>query len=101
MGVAYKRNIDDVRESPAVDVLLLLQRLGAKLSYSDPHVPILHLDGVDLVAQPEDAAAVADCVVIITDHSDFDYRALAEQASLIVDTRNALKGIKSEKIIRL
>ncbi|HLK50945.1 MAG TPA: nucleotide sugar dehydrogenase [Bryobacteraceae bacterium] len=101
MGVAYKRDIDDVRESPAVDVLLLLQRLGAELSYSDPHVPILRLDGLELVAQPDEAAAKADCVVIITDHSTFDYRALVERAPLIVDTRNALKGIKSEKIVRL
>ena len=101
MGVAYKRDIDDVRESPAVDVLLLLQRLGATLSYSDPHVPLLHLDGLDLASQTEQAAAATDCVVIITDHSDFDYRALVERAPLIVDTRNALKGIQSEKIVRL
>ncbi len=101
MGVAYKRNIDDVRESPALDVLLLLQRLGAILSYSDPHVPVLHLDGIDMFAQPDEAAATADCVVIITDHSDFDYEMLAQRASLIVDTRNALKGIKSDKIVRL
>ena len=101
MGVAYKRNIDDVRESPALDVLLLLQRLGAILSYSDPHVPVLHLDGIDMFAQPDEAAAAADCVVIITDHSDFDYEMLAQRASLIVDTRNALKGIKSDKIVRL
>jgi UDP-N-acetyl-D-glucosamine dehydrogenase len=101
MGVAYKRNIDDVRESPALDVLLLLQRLGAILSYSDPHVPVLHLDGIDMFAQPDEAAATADCVVIITDHSDFDYETLAQRASLIVDTRNALKGIKSDKIVRL
>ncbi len=101
MGVAYKRNIDDVRESPALDVLLLLQRLGATLSYSDPHVPILHLDGTELVGQPDEAAASADCVVIITDHSAFDYKALVERAPLIVDTRNALKGINSGKIVRL
>ena len=101
LGVAYKRNIDDVRESPALDVLLLLKRLGAVVSYSDPHVPVLHLDGEDLVAQPEESAAEADCVVIITDHSDFDYQKLARGASLIVDTRNALKGIQSDKIVRL
>ncbi len=101
MGVAYKRNIDDVRESPALDVMLLLKRLGATISYSDPHVPALHLDGGDLVAQPEEAVAAADCVVIITDHSAFNYKALVERAALIVDTRNALKGIQSEKIVRL
>ena len=101
LGVAYKRNIDDVRESPALDVLLLLKRLGAVVSYTDAHVPVLHLDGESLVAQPEESAAEADCVVIITDHSDFDYEKLAREASLIVDTRNALKGIQSDKIVRL
>jgi len=101
LGVAYKRNIDDVRESPALDVLLLLKRLGGELSYSDPYVPVLHLDGVDLFAKPEETAAEVDCAVIITDHSDFDYKALVERAPLIVDTRNALKGMVSEKIVRL
>ncbi|HEY1242989.1 MAG TPA: UDP binding domain-containing protein [Bryobacteraceae bacterium] len=101
LGVAYKRNIDDVRESPALDVLLLLKRMGGELSYSDPFVPVLHLDGFDLFAQPEEAASNADCVIIITDHSDFDYKALVERAPLIVDTRNALKGIVSGKIVRL
>ena len=100
-GVAYKRNIEDVRESPALDVLLLLQRMGAVLSFSDPHVPLVKLDGLDLVAQPERAAEDADCVVIVTDHAAFDYRRLVDRARLIVDTRNALKGIESKKIVRL
>jgi UDP-N-acetyl-D-glucosamine dehydrogenase len=101
MGVAYKRNIDDMRESPALDVLLLLERRGAVVSYSDPYVPHLRLDGLQLEAQPESAAADADCVVIITDHAGFDYAALVERAQLIVDTRNALKGYTSPKIVRL
>jgi len=101
MGVAYKRNIDDMRESPALDILLLLDRRGAILSYSDPYVPNLRLDGLHLEAQPETAAAEADCVVIVTDHAGFDYRALVERAALIVDTRNALKGYNSPKIVRL
>jgi UDP-N-acetyl-D-glucosamine dehydrogenase len=101
MGVAYKRNIDDMRESPALDVMLLLLRRGAIVSYSDPHVPHLHLDGLQLDAQPESAAADADCVVIITDHAAFDYAALVDRAKLIVDTRNALKGYRSPKIVRL
>ena len=101
LGVAYKRNIEDVRESPALDVLLLLQRRGGIVSYSDPHVPELHMDSLDLKAQPEGASAAADCVVIITDHASFDYKALLENARLIVDTRNALKGCQSEKIVRL
>jgi UDP-N-acetyl-D-glucosamine dehydrogenase len=101
MGVAYKRDIDDMRESPALDVMLLLQRLGGIVTYSDPHVPKLQVEGLDLTASPETAAADADCVVIVTDHSAFDYKALVERASLIVDTRNALKGVSSGKIVRL
>ena len=101
MGVAYKRDIDDMRESPALDVMMLLQRRGGLVSYSDPHVPVLHLEGVDLAAVPEDAAASSDCVVIITDHSSFDYKGLVERAALIVDSRNALKAFRSPKIVRL
>jgi UDP-N-acetyl-D-glucosamine dehydrogenase len=102
MGVAYKRDIDDLRESPALDVIHLLQRHGARVTYSDPHVTRVKVDGLDLCAEPpEKAATEADCVVIITDHSDFDYPALVEQARLIVDTRNALRGVSSPKIVRL
>ncbi|HWB83025.1 MAG TPA: nucleotide sugar dehydrogenase [Bryobacteraceae bacterium] len=101
MGVAYKRDIEDVRESPALDVLLLLKRRGAIVSYSDPHVAHLRADGLEMDAAPEDSAAAADCVVIITNHSAFNYQALLDRASLIVDARNALKGFVSEKIVRL
>ena len=101
MGVAYKRDIDDMRESPALDIMLLLQKRGAIISYSDPHVPVVQLDGLNLQALPEIAAAEADCVVIVTDHSSFDYGALVERAPLIVDTRNALKKYRSPKIVRL
>jgi UDP-N-acetyl-D-glucosamine dehydrogenase len=101
LGVAYKRDIDDVRESPALDVMLLLQRLGASLCYSDPYIPVLRLDGFELVAQPQETVAAADCAVIVTDHSAFDYRTLVENAQLIVDTRNALCGFQSTKIVRL
>src|SRR3974390_2415089 len=101
-GVAYKKDIDDLRESPALDVMLLLQRRGAQLSYSDPHVPRLEWDGIDLVSRDALASArQADCCVIITDHSNFDYKRLLAEAQLIVDTRNALRGIESEKIVRL
>jgi UDP-N-acetyl-D-glucosamine dehydrogenase len=101
MGVAYKRNIEDVRESPALDLLLLLEQRGAQVSYSDPHVPSLRLDGRTIEAEPQAMAAAADCVVIVTDHAAFDYAALVRQAKLIVDTRNALKGFDSGKIVRL
>ena len=101
MGVAYKRDIDDMRESPALDIMLLLGRRGGRVTYSDPHVAHLKLDGLELDAVPEQAAAEADCVVIVTDHTRFDYPALLERAALIVDTRNALKGYQSSKIVRL
>ncbi len=101
MGVAYKRDIDDMRESPALDIMMLLQRRGGILTYSDPHVARLHLEGMDLESLPESAAAEADCVVIITDHAAFDYAGLVERSRLIVDTRNALKGVNSTKIVRL
>jgi len=82
-------------------VILLLEKRGAQITYSDPHVPVLKLDGLNLQASPETEAAAADCVVIVTDHTAFDYAALVKRASLIVDTRNALKGIASPKIVRL
>jgi UDP-N-acetyl-D-glucosamine dehydrogenase len=102
MGVAYKRDIDDLRESPALDVIHLLARRGARITYSDPFIAHLAVDGIDLCAQPAaEAARAADCVVIITDHKAFDYAALVEQAALIVDTRNALKAFRADKIVRL
>jgi len=102
MGVAYKRDIDDLRESPALDVMHLLKRRGARLSYSDPFIPEITVDGTGLCSMPPEAAtSSADCVVIVTDHCAFDYPKLVQQAQLIVDTRNALKGFTSEKIVRL
>jgi UDP-N-acetyl-D-glucosamine dehydrogenase len=101
MGVAYKRDIDDMRESPALDVMMLLCRRGGLLTYSDPHVLKLQLEDAVLEAQPESAAADADCVVIITDHAAFDYPGLVERSRLLVDTRNALKGLDSTKVVRL
>jgi UDP-N-acetyl-D-glucosamine dehydrogenase len=104
LGVAYKRGIDDVRESPALDIIHLLGKRGAIVSYSDPFVPSLRADGVvgamDSV-DVEKAAAEADCVVIVTDHKSFEYSKIVAGAKLIVDTRNALKGQVSDKIVRL
>jgi UDP-N-acetyl-D-glucosamine dehydrogenase len=100
-GASYKRDIDDVRESPALDILLLLERHGAIVSYTDPHVPSLRLGNRELHSVSAEEAANADCVVIVTDHTAFDYAKLVARAQLIVDSRNALKGIKSEKIVRL
>jgi UDP-N-acetyl-D-glucosamine dehydrogenase len=102
LGVAYKRDIDDMRESPALDIILLLERRGARVTYSDPFVPRVRLDGHDLTAQdPLDMSAQADCVVLVTDHSNVDYSGVVRNARLIVDTRNALKNYPSEKVVRL
>jgi UDP-N-acetyl-D-glucosamine dehydrogenase len=101
MGVAYKRDIDDVRESPALDVIHLLQKRGAQVVYSDPYVAEIRIDGSVLTAVPETAVGDADCVAIITDHKAFDYPGLVKNSKLIVDTRNALKGVDSPKIQRL
>jgi len=102
LGVAYKKDIDDVRESPALDVMHLLERLRARITYSDPYVPELRADGLELHSEPLEAmVAQADCVLIIANHSAFDYARLLEDAQLIVDTRNAMKGFTSEKIVRL
>jgi UDP-N-acetyl-D-glucosamine dehydrogenase len=98
LGISYKRDIDDMRESPALDVMGVLQQKGAKISYHDPYVPKLAArdwpGGVDLTSVPlsADLVAKADCIVVITDHKVFDYSAIQRQARLIVDTRNAMKG---------
>jgi UDP-N-acetyl-D-glucosamine dehydrogenase len=102
LGIAYKRDIDDVRESPALDIMLLLERLGAVVTFSDPYVPRIqtnsgHLEAQDMLT----GITEADCVVIVTDHSAVDYTSVVERSKLIVDTRNALKGFKSRKIVRL
>ena len=102
VGVAYKRDISDVRESPALDIIHLLLRRGAVVSYSDPYVPKIAADGLELCAAVLlPAVEQADCVVIVTDHSDIDYAAMVERSRLIFDARNALKGMGSPKIIKL
>jgi UDP-N-acetyl-D-glucosamine dehydrogenase len=92
LGVAYKKDIDDIRESPALDVIRLLHRRGADVSYHDPHVARLREDGLDLASRPLDAATLrgADCVVIVTDHSRVDYAMIAREAKVVVDTRHVL-----------
>ena len=102
LGVAYKRDIDDMRESPALDIILLLEKRGATVTYSDSYVPKLRLDGKTLESQNgEDVLAAADCVVIVTDHVGVDYRRVLELSKLIVDSRNAMKKLTSDKIVRL
>ena len=103
LGVAYKRDIDDVRESPALDVIELLMRRGATVTYSDPYVPEIDHGPHQMKAVSMDSAikAGADCAVIVTDHKSFDYPSIVASFPLIVDTRNALKGVKSDKIFGL
>ena len=103
LGVAYKRDIDDVRESPALDVIELLKRRGAIVTYSDPYVPTVEHGSHELtgISVAEAVAASTDCAVIVTDHKAFDYPGIVASFPLVVDTRNALKGIKSEKIFVL
>ncbi len=99
IGVAYKKDIEDVRESPALDVIRLLAQRGAVVSYHDPHVPTLREDGIDLKSVPlgADTLAAADCAIIVTDHSTVDYELVARHARAVVDTRNALARIPQRR----
>ncbi len=102
IGVAYKRDVNDLRESPALEVLELLAHRGATVSYTDPYVPAFKHASLDLKTVPEaDALKGVDLGVIITDHKVFDYAAMVKQFPLLVDTRNALKGVASDKVFRL
>jgi UDP-N-acetyl-D-glucosamine dehydrogenase len=91
LGVAYKRGVGDIRESPALEVLAMLRERGADVAYADPYVPSVVIDGTELKAVQVSLAelAAADCVVILTDHPDFDYRRIVDTALLVVDTRGA------------
>jgi UDP-N-acetyl-D-glucosamine dehydrogenase len=105
LGIAYKPDIDDLRESPALDVIHLLRDKGADVRYHDPFIPHLDHDGLLMVSVSDllEEVAAADCVAIITNHQQYDYLAILEQAKLIVDTRNALgmDGKDNPKVVRL
>ena len=92
LGVAYKRDIDDIRESPALDIIRLLEDQGARVSYFDPHVPRFAENGHEFRSVPltPEAVAAADCIMIVTDHTAVDYRMIRRNAKLVVDTRNAM-----------
>jgi UDP-N-acetyl-D-glucosamine dehydrogenase len=92
LGVAYKRDIDDIRESPALDIIRLLEGQGAQVTYFDPHVPRFREDGQEFrsVELTPEAVAAADCVMVVTDHTAVDYRMIKRKARLVVDTRNAI-----------
>jgi UDP-N-acetyl-D-glucosamine dehydrogenase len=102
LGVAYKKDIDDLRESPALTIIELLQKEGAQVSYNDPYFPMIgrgrHYD-LQMKRVELDNLGQYDCVLIVTDHSDYDYRRIVRESQLVVDTRNATRGIKDEKIV--
>ena len=102
LGVAYKKNISDIRESPALDIIKLLEREGAQVDYSDPYVPRLKLDRIALESRAVTAAMLRtyDCTVIVTDHKDFDYDLVARESALVVDCRNAV-GVQGTNIVKL
>jgi UDP-N-acetyl-D-glucosamine dehydrogenase len=101
LGIAYKRDLDDLRESPAVEIIRLLQKKGAEVAYHDPFCPLVRDDGhTPLAGLPmhsqllaDDVLRRSDCVVIVTDHSTIDYQRVAREARLVVDTRGVLRKI--------
>jgi UDP-N-acetyl-D-glucosamine dehydrogenase len=103
LGLAYKRDIDDLRESPSLTIIELLREKGAIVAYNDPFFPTVghgrHYD-LNMTCTPLDNLAQYDAVLIVTDHSSYDYRALVKQSQLVVDTRNATKGIDAPNIVR-
>ena len=92
LGIAYKRDIEDIRESPALDIIHLLEGQGARVTYFDPHVPWFREDGQEFrsVELTPDVVAAADCVMIVTDHTAVDYRMIKRKAKMVVDTRNVM-----------
>ncbi|MBK6709148.1 MAG: nucleotide sugar dehydrogenase [Candidatus Promineifilaceae bacterium] len=103
LGVAYKPNIGDVRESPAIDVIDLLEERGAEVSYHDPYVADFVAAGISFhsIELTQTALEQADCVVIVTNHADYDWDFITNHAQLIVDSRNAIKGKSKSRVVRL
>ncbi len=102
LGVAYKKDIDDLRESPSLTIIELLQAAGAEVRYNDPYFPYVGKGrkyNLDMHCTPLENLGQYDCVLIITDHSQYDYEKIVHQAKLVVDTRNATRGIASPKIV--
>ena len=103
LGLAYKRDIDDLRESPSLTIIELLREKGATVAYNDPYFPTVGRGrhyALNMTNTPLDNLGQYDAVLIVTDHTSYDYRAIVEQAQLVIDTRNATKGIDSPKIVR-
>ena len=104
LGIAYKRDIDDVRESPALDVMTLLEQGGAQVDYYDNYVPTIKWNDKDKFSQKdltEETLHSYDAIVVLTDHSNVDYDLVKSESKLIIDTRNVFSGVKDSKIIRL
>jgi UDP-N-acetyl-D-glucosamine dehydrogenase len=103
LGMAYKKDIDDLRESPALTIIELLRQEGAEVLYNDPYIPTVgggrHYQ-LDIASTSLDNLEQYDCVLIVTDHSDYNYEQIVQRSSLVVDSRNATKGIVSEKIVK-
>ena len=102
LGVAYKRDIDDLRESPSLTIIELLQKDGAEVSYHDPYFPFIGRGrkyNLQMTRAELKDLGQYDCVLIVTDHSDYDYKQIVQEAQLVVDTRNATRGIESPKIV--
>jgi UDP-N-acetyl-D-glucosamine dehydrogenase len=103
LGVAYKKDIDDLRESPSLAIIELLQRDGAQVSYHDPYFPFIGKGrkyDLQMKCADLDDLGQYDCVLIVTDHSDYDYRRIVKESKLVVDTRNATRGIAGSNIVR-
>jgi UDP-N-acetyl-D-glucosamine dehydrogenase len=103
LGVAYKKDIDDLRESPALTIIELLQKDGAEVSYHDPYFPFIGKGrkyNLQMKCAELKNLSHYDCVVIVTDHSDYDYQRIVSESQLVVDTRNATRGIQSPKVVR-
>jgi UDP-N-acetyl-D-glucosamine dehydrogenase len=102
LGLAYKKDIDDLRESPSLTIIELLQKDGAQVSYNDPYFPTVGKGrkyDLQMKCAPLENLGQYDCVLIVTDHSDYDYAGIVRESQLVVDTRNATRGIKSPKIV--
>jgi UDP-N-acetyl-D-glucosamine dehydrogenase len=103
LGVAYKRDIDDLRESPALTIIELLQKRGAHVEYNDPFFAFVGSGRryeLNMTCTPLERIPEFDCVVIVTDHSQYDYASIVKEAKLVVDTRNATKGMAAAHIVK-
>jgi UDP-N-acetyl-D-glucosamine dehydrogenase len=103
LGLSYKKDIDDLRESPSLTIIELLQKRGAVVSYNDPYFPYVGRGrkyDLNMKSVPLENLATFDCTLIVTDHSAYDYRKIVQESQLVVDTRNATAGIRADNVVR-